>query len=113
MLSLLASCDRVVSERLHPLIFSALCGVPAVGIDYDPKVAGAAADFDLPLAGTDADLSADGIAAALAQLDERGEAESARLLARAAAARETAANDLQRLLDALAATDPLAKRAKP
>ncbi|MGE5559322.1 MAG: polysaccharide pyruvyl transferase family protein [Bacillota bacterium] len=34
----LSSLDLVVSSRLHPLIFSAVCSIPAVGLDWDPKI---------------------------------------------------------------------------
>ncbi|MDD6160320.1 MAG: polysaccharide pyruvyl transferase family protein [Oscillospiraceae bacterium] len=37
-ISLFSRMDMVLSMRLHALIFSAVCGVPLVGIVYDPKV---------------------------------------------------------------------------
>jgi len=37
--TLLSRCRAVVSVRLHALLFAITAGVPAVGIDYDPKVA--------------------------------------------------------------------------
>jgi N-acetylglucosaminyldiphosphoundecaprenol N-acetyl-beta-D-mannosaminyltransferase len=37
-LSTIAQADLVVGMRLHSLIFAASAGVPAVAIDYDPKV---------------------------------------------------------------------------
>ena len=98
----LAACNCVVSERLHPLIFAAQAGVPAAGIVYDPKVAGLAADLDLPLAGSDESLSAAGLDAALATLLDRGEAERARLRAVAAAAGERVRAALAATLAALA-----------
>ncbi len=101
-LALLGNCQRVVSERLHPLIFAVMLGLPTAAIDYDPKVRGLAADLGLPVAGTDAALTADGLAAALAELDQRGPAESERLRALAGDSRSKAQAELTRLLAALA-----------
>lgn len=38
MLSVVANLDLAIGMRLHFLIFSAMAGVPPVGIAYDPKV---------------------------------------------------------------------------
>jgi polysaccharide pyruvyl transferase CsaB len=100
-LAALGACDAVISERLHPLVFAALAGVPAAAIAYDPKVAGLAADLGLPVAGTDAGLAAAGLKAARSELVARGGAEKQRLRELAAAARETALAELARLAAAL------------
>lgn len=34
----LASCDLVLGMRLHSLVAAACCGIPMVGLGYDPKV---------------------------------------------------------------------------
>jgi len=44
--------DLAVGMRLHFLIFSAICGVPFVGISYDPKI-----NSFLRLMGQTADLN--------------------------------------------------------
>lgn len=37
---LLGEMDMVISMRLHSLIFSAIQGIPIIGLNYDPKVKG-------------------------------------------------------------------------
>jgi len=39
IMGLAASMDLVIGMRLHALIIATVCGVPMVGISYDPKVA--------------------------------------------------------------------------
>lgn len=43
-LALLGGAELVLSARLHGLVFAAICGVAALGIDYEPKVRGVMAE---------------------------------------------------------------------
>lgn len=95
-----ASCDLLLAERLHALIFAILAGVPAVAIDYDPKVAGLAADFGLPIAGTDRELSAAQVAATL-QSAAADEGFAGRLAAAADSARAQVAADFRTVFGGL------------
>jgi len=102
LMQALGSCDLVISERLHPLVFATLLGLPCAAIDYDPKVRGLAVDLDLPIAGTDSALADADLAGVLAELTRRGEGERSRLLDRAQTARALAEGEVHRLLAALA-----------
>lgn len=38
MLSIIGNLDLLVGVRLHSLIYAAVCGIPMIGISYDPKI---------------------------------------------------------------------------
>ncbi|MBQ4506561.1 MAG: polysaccharide pyruvyl transferase CsaB [Firmicutes bacterium] len=56
LMDMIACMDAVVSTRLHSMIFAACSGVPALGIDYDPKVRACAESLGMPLIGTLSDF---------------------------------------------------------
>ncbi len=56
ILDLIGSMDMVVGVRLHSLIFSAIQGVPLVGISYDPKIDNFLARLDMEAVGNVWDL---------------------------------------------------------
>ncbi len=101
----LAGCELVVAERLHALIFAVAAGVPCLAIDYDPKVAGLAADLSLPLAGRDATLTATELTAAVARAWSGRAAERERLRPLAEAARATVRDGLRTVFECLASPD--------
>ena len=77
MIDMMACMEAVVSTRLHSMIFAACAGVPALGIDYDPKVRACAEQLGMPLIGTLSDLDPDEASAKLAAVlaDRAGYAE--------------------------------------
>ncbi len=40
IVGIFGECELVIGMRLHSLIYAAACGVPAIGVSYDPKVSG-------------------------------------------------------------------------
>lgn len=62
-----ANLDLLLGMRLHSLILAARAAVPALAIEYDPKVRSFARQVGLPSAGPVAELQADGLRQALQQ----------------------------------------------
>lgn len=56
VLDLIGEMDLIVGVRLHSLIFSAIQGVPMVGISYDPKIDGFLSRLDMKAVGRVSDL---------------------------------------------------------
>ena len=102
-LAAIAQCDLLVAERLHALIFAVRCGVPAVAIDYDPKVRGVAQDCGVPIAGEDRSLSGPALTESVAVVWADRAAHQARLRVLAAAAAERSRADLRTVFGTLAA----------
>lgn len=99
----IAGCDLIVAERLHALVFAVCCGVPAVAVDYDPKVRGVALDCGLPIGGSDRSLSGSALTESVAATWARKTSLQADLERYAAAARQRVASDFRTLFGALAA----------
>ncbi|WP_041285020.1 polysaccharide pyruvyl transferase CsaB [Desulfoscipio gibsoniae] len=62
MISLVGNLDLLVGMRLHALIFAAVCGVPPVGIAYDPKVERFLSRLGLAPAGKPAEIESQALA---------------------------------------------------
>jgi polysaccharide pyruvyl transferase CsaB len=56
VLDMVGKTDLMVGVRLHSLIFSAIQGVPMVGISYDPKIDGFLSRLDMKAVGSVTDL---------------------------------------------------------
>ncbi len=56
VLDMVGTTDLMVGVRLHSLIFSAIQGVPMVGISYDPKIDGFLSRLDMKAVGSVTDL---------------------------------------------------------
>ncbi len=100
-----ASCDLLVAERLHALIFAVCCGVPAVAVDYDPKVRGVALDCGLPIAGTDRSVSGPALTESVAAAWASKAALKAALEGYSATASQRARADLRTVFGALVARE--------
>ena len=48
-MSILSQLDMLIGMRLHALIMALKCGVPVIGIDYDPKVRYVVTQFGQPI----------------------------------------------------------------
>ena len=74
MMDMLSCMHAVVSTRLHSVIFAACCGVPVLGVVYDPKVSACLDSLGMSAAGTLDGFDADEALAKLHEvLDEREE----------------------------------------
>lgn len=90
--AIIATCDLVVSERLHAIILSAILGCPVIALPYDVKVRELAAQLGIRERSFDvsAELDSGALAAAILRTVDDAERERKRLLAVAAAKRRTA-----------------------
>jgi polysaccharide pyruvyl transferase CsaB len=106
-------CTVLVGMRLHSLIFACMTGVPAVGLEYDPKVAHLARMLDPPMPTVRiAQLSCEALSGALQQLwDDLHEARE-RELALAGRMRRLAAKNNERALTLLTTPPVLPVRPK-
>ncbi len=103
----ISGCDAVIGMRLHAMIFAAMAGVPAVALQYDPKVQEVVSllgleDLSLDIKNIDALKVAALLDAALQRRDALGKAmrEAAAELRQAAAKNISIAIDLLDMLPA-------------
>jgi polysaccharide pyruvyl transferase CsaB len=73
MISLVGNLDLLVGMRLHALIFAAVCGVPPVGIAYDPKVERFLRRIGVDPAGRPHEIEGDALAGMAEQFLDRRE----------------------------------------
>jgi polysaccharide pyruvyl transferase CsaB len=72
--TLISRCRAVVSVRLHALIFATAAGVPALGLEYDPKVTAFLTESGQLSAGNPASFNTDALLEALQRLLDEQEA---------------------------------------
>lgn len=90
MMAVVGTLDLVVGMRLHALIYAVACGVPPVGVAYDPKVKGLLARVGVRRHVSPAALTADDVCREVrAAWDERSALHD-RLMAQAASLRDAA-----------------------
>jgi len=97
LLDRFAGFDLVISLRLHALIFAAICGVPMVGIGYDPKVDAFLRLLELDVAGDTLTVQADYICRQAEERLAAGQALREELLAKREMLRRQAEGTLGRL----------------
>lgn len=67
IINLISNCHATICMRLHSIIFSALSNVPALGIEYDPKVGHYIELLNEEILGTNTDLN---LEVAITKLDD-------------------------------------------
>lgn len=102
LLATVGGMDLMVCVRFHGLVFSALSGMPAVGIAYDPKVHHLAEELQVPRLLASNDLV--GLSDALVQAWEERASLSGRMVARAEEFRKRAYEEGRRALAMAAGT---------
>ncbi len=80
MLAIISRLDLLIGARLHALIFAAICGVPMLGISYDPKVEAFMKEIDQPYLKIDDQPSEAEIIAKLSQVMDQGKRVNRELL---------------------------------
>ena len=96
-MGVLHRAEVVFTMRLHMLIFAALAGVPAAGLDVDPKVRAFLRELELPNLGAPCDFNAEDAFRAMHDLADNRAGHSARLRDAAQALARRAANDAEML----------------
>ncbi|MDD3925922.1 MAG: polysaccharide pyruvyl transferase CsaB [bacterium] len=77
--NIIAGADFLVGMRFHSLIFAAMGAVPALALEYDPKVAAAVDQLGIPTAGRVGELEESGLFIALQDAWGKREATVSRL----------------------------------